>query len=249
MKGQLIFICFLLVTSLSRSQNLTEKNMEAIKSIIQYTKTNNVEKLKTLVLYPLEREFPIPNIQNEEEFVKRYEEVFDPHFKNLLIHSNINSDWSIVGWRGIMFNRGMMWLEEQDGKIRSINYQSQFEYNSRLDLIEKDKKSLHKSIRDFESPVLHFKTDSYRVRIDKLKNGSFRYTVWSIESHKKDRPDLVINDGKKVSKGNGGNHDYEFQNMAFTYICSVNVLRGPQTPSKELSVLKNGVLLLREEAK
>ncbi len=63
----------------------------------------------------------------------------------MIISSNINESWSAVGWRGIMFKNGELWID-YDGKIIAVNYQSAFERNKIKKLTEKDKTSLRKSV-------------------------------------------------------------------------------------------------------
>lgn len=63
------------------------------------------------------------------------------------------SDWSKFDWRGIMFGDGAIWIDE-NGKIISINYQSDQEKQLLVKAIQDDKKELPKSLQDFKKPFI-----------------------------------------------------------------------------------------------
>ena len=84
-----------------------------------------------------------------------------------------------MDWRG---NRvlidGEIWLAD-DGKIRTVNYFYAEEQKALDDAIKKDKLKLQPSMRRFTKPVLYWVTKSYRIRIDELADGNFRYASWN----------------------------------------------------------------------
>jgi len=65
------------------------------------------------------------------------------------------------------------------------------------------------------------------IRVDELKNGKYRYASWPINSKMSEEPDAVINNGRVIYEGNGGNHRYEFVNGNYTYECSITVVGHP----------------------
>lgn len=138
MKKPILLIVLSLLINFSFAQGLDKEYKDAIQSFIECVKNDNLEKLKTLIIYPLERQYPIPSVKNEEDFEKRYTAIFDGSLKNIITKSNIDKDWIDGGWRGVMLNRGILWF---DGKLMSLSYQSDLEKELRIQLIEKDKKS------------------------------------------------------------------------------------------------------------
>lgn len=54
---------------------------------------------------------------------------------------------------------------------------------------------LHPEIREYSRLLEFFYTDDYRIRIDRMENGSCRYTSWSKKKKMSDRPDCIIYDG------------------------------------------------------
>ncbi|MBO6185910.1 MAG: hypothetical protein J6O88_14715 [Chryseobacterium sp.] len=126
-------ICF------SQSEKLDESKIANIKNIIALFKQKNIEDISQNVNFPLRREYPIPEIKNKEQFRQRFNEVFDKILINKIANSKL-SQWSEMGWRGIMLDNGTVWIESDEGKIIAINYQSDFEKKLRKDLINKENK-------------------------------------------------------------------------------------------------------------
>ncbi|WP_321287940.1 hypothetical protein [uncultured Sunxiuqinia sp.] len=246
MKKQITFITLILIFKLGISQELKKDNYETVKTFVDFIKNNEIDKIKTLITYPLRREYPLSDIDNEIEFEKRYTEIFDDSLKNMIISSNIDTDWSAVGWRGIMFNNGDLWLN-YDSRLLSVNYQSGFEQDKRIELIKKDKTYIHESLKDFEEPILIIETKKFKIRIDKLYNAKYRYASWSIDSTMSEKPDLIINDGNWISEGSGGNHRYEFINRNYKYDCIINILGAADTPPAELVVYQDDKKILNEQ--
>jgi len=124
MKKLLYIILIIFSVRNAAGQDLKPEYQKFIKSFISNVKSNNKEGVATFISFPLGRDYPIPSVKNKADFLKRYDQIFDATLKNEIIKSNPAKDWSEVGWRGIMLNQGTLWIDT-DGKIISINYQSQ----------------------------------------------------------------------------------------------------------------------------
>jgi len=115
---------------------------EFIKNIV----SDNKEAIAEKTSFPLRREYPLADIKNKEEFLRRYDEVFDSNLRKQIAASNYAKNWASVGWRGIMLANGLLWLDI-DGSLRAVNYQSKYEQEKRAELIEQDRNRLHPSLR------------------------------------------------------------------------------------------------------
>ena len=111
-------------------------------------KNDKKEAIADAVVYPLEREYPIPDIENKTDFIKRYSEIFDTTLKNEIVKSTPAKVWTDMGLRGIMLNRGTIWLDI-DGRLSAVNYQSKLEADLKKTLIAAQKKELDPSILFF----------------------------------------------------------------------------------------------------
>ena len=249
MKKYLLFVLFGLTVHLSFSQDeaLEAKYHDLVSTFVDCFKNEDINKLKTLIEYPLYREYPIPDVKDEEDFVIRYDQIFDEALIEEIINSDLSEDWSSVGWRGIMLYRGTLWLN-YDGKLKGINYQSIEEKALWEALVEEDKNSIHKSLKEYKEPILVLETEKFRIRIDELNNGFYRYASWSIDSEMNEKPSLIIKNGEVVFSGSGGNHHYTFSNGNYKYECSINVLRGKEVAPAHLVVYKNEDEILLQSA-
>ena len=234
----LFLFLFVLITFSSSAQALSTAHKKAIMQFVSHVKKGEVEQLAEKVSYPLSRSYPLPDIKNQAQFIKRYREVFDGELVKQISQSDVNNDWSLVGWRGLMFNNGDVWLDE-DGNLTTVNYESAAEKQLRKELIAEDKRSIHASLRQFESPMCVMETTTYRIRIDYMGDGNYRYASWKKTQPMSAQPDLILTKGECFTEGTGGNHRYVFKNGEYVYTCSIIVMGEGEQPPATLEVHKN----------
>ena len=245
---------FLIVTSLLIfrftgifGQELKKEYQGFVTNFIDCIKKDQKEKVADMISYPFEREYPIPSIKNKQEFLNRYNEIFDDSLKQMIIKSNPATDWSDVGWRGIMLYQGDVWLD-LDGRLIGVNYQSKSERTLKEKLIKNDKENIHSSLSQFEKPLYVLETSKFRIRIDDLGNNNYKYASWSINKSMADKPDLVLINGEFVAEGSGGNHSYIFKNADYIYECSIIVLGEENSPPAMLTIYKGDKEVLSQRA-
>jgi len=230
------------------AQDLKPEYQKFISKFISEVKTGDKEAISKRINFPLKRENPIPSVKNKADFIKRYNQIFDKVLIEKITKSNPAKDWSEMGWRGIMLNQGDLWIDT-DGKISSVNYQSEAELQIKNSLIAAQKKNVNTSISKFKEPVAILETSKFRIRIDDLGNDKFRYASWSIKNKMTDKPDLIIENGIFSADGTGGNHHYEFKKGVFRYECHFIVLGEKNSPPAALIVYQNGKKILLQDAK
>lgn len=246
MKHILVFILlFLSLFYFGQDKQLAGEDKQNVENIIRAFGTNDISKISKLLVYPIEREYPIPPIKNESAFIKNFNHIFDEALVNDIKKSTLD-DWQQVGWRGVSFKNGVLWINSE-GKIIRINYQSQFEKNQHQQLINQEKKNIYPSLKVFKNAVYKIKIHSYTIRIDELDNGNYRYASWKRNKSEDSKPDLVLNNGVLKFEGSGGNHTITFKNKLFTYTIYRNVLGTSETPEINLIVEKNGRRILSED--
>jgi len=246
-----IFLATLLLTSYflpAFSQNGTAEYQKLISDFITCVNRHNKEVLSKKIVYPLRREYPLPPIKNKQEFLSRYNEVFDDSLVKMITTSAPGKDWSKVGWRGLMLNHGQLWLNEE-GKLIAVNYQSAVESKKRALLIEKERSLVHSSLKGFKRPVCLIETGKFRIRIDEMGDGHYRYASWGLKNKQSDKPDLIIENGEFIPEGTGGNHRYEFKTNGYVYNCSLTVLGAElDGPPAELIIYKGEKEILSQPA-
>lgn len=248
MKNLYLFLFFTVCTlNASFGQQLKQEYQTKINIFIGHVINDDSKEIAKWISYPLKREYPLPDIKTKEEFILRYAEIFDDSLKNSIIDSNPATDWDEMGWRGIMLYQGTLWMDTE-GKITAISYQSKAEKSKKKNIIEADKKKLHFSLIEFKNPEYVLLTAKFRIRIDQLSNGKYRYASWPISKPMSEKPDLILTNGEVFMDGSGGNHHFEFKNGIYTYQCFIWRLRGSDTSPADLSVLKNEEEILSQPA-
>ena len=93
-----------------------------IEEFTQAVRQNNRSAIAKMIAYPLSQPYPLQDIANEKEFIKHYNRIFPKSLLQRLDTSTMD-DWSQVGWRGIMFCNGHIWIDLFDSgvKIRTVN--------------------------------------------------------------------------------------------------------------------------------
>ncbi|MFY0675264.1 MAG: hypothetical protein JXQ87_17850 [Bacteroidia bacterium] len=220
---------------------------DVVEYFVNCIKNSDIDKLDSIITYPIDRPYPIPPIKNKQELEKRYSETFDDSLIAIISNSNVKEDWTDIGWRGIMLNNGIVWLD-YDGRFVTTNYTSQKEKLLQEKLINFEKELLYTDLKDFEKPIHTLETEKFIVRIDLLENQKYRYASWSIESDISNKPDLVINNGERTNDGSGGNHYFTFKNGEYSYKVFVNVMGTEDTPLFNLEVSKNDKVILNQPA-
>ena len=246
-KTILTVLLFIFGLTDSYSQLSKTEYEDVVKYFVECIKKTDIDRLDSIISYPIQRPYPIPPIRNKQELKNRYSEIFDDSLTTVIVKSNIKKDWSDAGWRGIMLNSGVVWLD-YDGRFITTNYTSDKEKAIEEKWIEYEKGLLYADLKEFKKPIHTIESDRFIVRVDLLENQEYRYASWSKDSDISDKPDLVINNGEWIPDGSGGNHHFTFTNGEYSYVIYVNVLGSDETPPFNLEVSKNDKVILNQPA-
>ena len=244
---QLLLAVFLYASVTAFGQDNPNPNPKATAAFIALVKQQDKQAIADKVNYPFRRQYPLPSINNKQEFLARYNEVFDDSLIHIIAISDPARDWTSGGWRGISLNRGQVWLDD-NGKLIGINYQTKTEAAKRAALIEADKNAIFPALRDYKQPVLAFQTEKFKVRIDDMGDRTFRYASWPVNGKTIEQPDILIADGKFVREGSGGNHYFSFENGAYTYKVEVTIIGKEKLPPT-LTISKGEETILVQKGK
>lgn len=246
MKLKLLFL-MLFFTQVSYSQDDAAEDfkIDNINNVITLFRQNNPETISDFINFPLRREYPIPDIKNKNELIQRFNEVFDTNLVEKIANSK-TEQWAEMGWRGIMLENGIVWIDSYSGKITAVNYQSDYEKELIKGLIEQEKENLHVSLKTFERPAYRIATNHYLIRIDKLADNKYRYASWRIGENEASEPDVTLSNGALKFHGSGGNHVITFSNGNYTYKVYRNSMGGENSPDITLEVENDGQVILTE---
>ncbi len=246
---KLILIFLILNLSFNEGlSNLSEPEYEGmVKYFVECINNTDIDKLDSIISYPIQRPYPIPPIRNKQELKKRYSEIFDDTLTSVITSSNIKADWSDLDWRGIMLLDGIVWLDDE-GRFIGTNYTSAKERDIEIKWIEYERNLFHSDLKKFKKPIHTIETDKFIIRIDLLANQKYRYASWTKESKISNKPDLMITNGECLPDGGGGNKHFTFTNGQYRYIVYVNTLGIIETKSFNLEVIKGDKVILNQPA-
>lgn len=242
----LLILLFTCSDSFSQSNESQQNIVNKVNNIVSLFKARNIEAISNQIIYPLNRNTPIHSVKNKEEFKVRFNEIFDSTLINMISKSKI-SQWSEVGWRGIMLGNGQVWIDSYSGKIIEVTYQSDFEKQQMKQLIQKEKDNIYSSLKIFERPKFKIQTKHFYIRVDELKDYKFRYASWKIGSSELTKPNLVLENGVLEHEGTSGNHFITFKNGEYKYIVYRSLIGEENTPEISVEVFKNDKLILKED--
>jgi len=220
---------------------------KAAATIIEMVKNRDKKGISEIIgYYPFEREYPIPPIKDEKEFIERFDEIFDAKLTTKI--KNVSSDdWDSFGWRGLFMTEKMDgythlflgFFTDSVGNpyIYSIEC-SETEAKKAKGLIELEREELHESLKSFLYPVVLMETPTHLIRIDRIaekdtvigekREIGYRYASWKKGSSISDKPDLVLTNGIQFVDGSGCYTSYEFINGNYGYSCGVGMWGYPQ---------------------
>ena len=222
-----------------------------IMAITMSIADGDAKKLASLTLFPIERRYPLRDIKDYSDMVRRFNSVFDVGFRQRM-KSAKPSDWHSYGWRGYCYgDSSELWVYDS---LTIVNYYSPQEKKLYGELVKKEMGSLHESLRGKGwFPFCCFKnlTDGSIVRVDirerkELKEENFhkdgvalaypqlqpfkvrgdeefRLSVYPKGIALKGKPQIVVNGYVEIG-GSANMMDYVFKkgNLEFEFGDSFN---------------------------
>ncbi len=203
---------FTLSCSHEKIKRDTSSLPEDVRPVADAILEDSPEKFASIVSYPIERPYPLRNINDSAEMVKYYPTIVDKTLKKA-VEEAPDSVWQQQGWRGwTLANGTYFWIDE--GKIYAMSYVSQ-EENTMLDSLRNEEIStLEPSMQPGWSPVLCvIDTVSNAIfRIDSQEDTNppiYRLAGYADTTDLSAAPNLVLY-GHLDLDGTMGNRFYEF---------------------------------------
>lgn len=165
-----------------------------------------------LVDYPLERPYPLRDIENEAE-MRRYFPVMADDSLRKVVSGLQRKDWVSYGWRGWSFLDGKyLWLD--DDRIVSVPYLSRAEAKLRQELIAQEKGSLNPSLQGNWEPVATMREDGgnrvFRIDADGKDDTKVRMVEYASPAAMRG-PGAKVFTGRRHLEGSMANMVYELK--------------------------------------
>jgi len=204
--------------------------------------TGDAERIANYIEYPLKRSEPLYSIKDKRELLIKFNQIFDVNAMNEIANSSIQKEWSMMGYKGIMFKNGLVWLNNE-GKIIRWGYITDIEKT----MLQSDKHRLHSSVQEYVKNILSINTQKWHIRIDKITDLSYRYAAWENNKLLSQKPDVVFYDGERIYEGSAGNGYFLFKSGPYEYRVTRTFLYGEKYEPDHLEVYKDKQLISSDE--
>lgn len=204
--------------------------------------TGDAETIANYIEYPLYRSEPLYSIKDKRELIRKFNQIFEKNHIDEIANSSIEKEWSVMGYKGIMFRNGLVWLNSE-GKIISWGYIGNIEKA----MLQSDKNRLHSSIQEYDKNVLSIDTQKFHIRIDEIAFLSYRYTAWKKGKRLSQKPDVVFYGGVRIYEGSAGNGYFLFKNGSYEYRVTRTLLYGEKYEPDHIEVYRDNQLISSDE--
>lgn len=185
---------------------------KSIKKLVRAVADDDSVTFASLVSYPLERPYPLHNIDTPEQMTGYYSVMVDDSLRRVLTSSR-PGDWEEYGWRGWSLKRGeYIWVDDD---VYAVDYLSAREKVMLDSLRAIDMGSLSRELAEGWIPELCLQAheDGGVMRIDTRKDSSilprYRLLIYPAGSDLRAAPAYMLN-GYRDSEGTAGTRVYTF---------------------------------------
>ena len=184
----------------------------SIKKLVKAVADNDTAAFASLVSYPLQRPYPLRNIETPQQMKGYYSVMVDDSLRRVLTSSR-PGDWEEYGWRGWSLKRGeYVWV---DADLYAVDYLSARERVMLDSLVAADMGTLSRDLAEGWIPELCLQTheDNAVMRIDSRKDAHisprYRLLIYPAGSDLRGAPAYTLN-GYRDSEGTAGTRVYTF---------------------------------------
>ena len=185
---------------------------QSIKRLVAAVADNDSVAFASLVSYPLERPYPLRNIETPEEMTLYYSTLVDDSLRHIITDA-LPDDWKEFGWRGWSLKReGLVWV---DSDLYAVNYLSERERAMLDSLTAREMASIGQGLAKGWKPEMCLRAidDSAVFRIDTGKDADgiprYRLLVYPAGSDLNALPAYTMV-GYRDTEGTAGTRIYYF---------------------------------------
>lgn len=187
-----------------------------VKLLVRAVADNDSIGFARLVSYPLQRPYPLHDIDGADQMKSYYKEMVDDSLRNVIVSAEPGR-WKEYGWRGWSLDDGRyIWVD--DG-VYDVQYLSQKEIKMLDSLTNEEVLSIEPSIREGWIPVLCLRDDGngniYRVdsrskeRHHRHGGKHYRMAVYGPKNDLRGLPEQLL-DGEMENEGSASTVIYRF---------------------------------------
>lgn len=161
-----------------------------IQNIMNSIVKGDKQRFASLCRYPIERDYPLPDIENAEQMVEYFDTLFDRSYRRELAKETTD-DKVNHGWRGYSLNKETLWIYDS---LYAVHYSSPKEKRKLNRLRNKEMQTLNTKMRGKGwKPYACYKdiTDNAYIRIDAKGAYDFRLAIYNTGLKASDLPKTI----------------------------------------------------------
>ncbi|MCM1368939.1 MAG: hypothetical protein NC204_01045 [Candidatus Amulumruptor caecigallinarius] len=189
----------------------------AVKELMRSVTDNDSAAFARIVSYPLERPYPLRDIEDSVQMKSYYSTLVDDSLHSVISKAS-SGDWESAGWRGWSMRKGdYVWVDES---VYEIPYMSKKEMSDRHKLAALEIKSLSPDLRGPWIPegclidnnngtIYRIDSDSTITDDGVAEKPMYRLAIYRKGDNLRKRPAKVLK-GHKHTEGSAGGFSYIF---------------------------------------
>ena len=191
----------------------------AVNKFQEDVRSKDRERIASHFKFPFKIGYPLPDIKDKDDFLARYELLFDKFIEDEITCSN---NW--CSWNGIFCNSGHLLFGDIDSVgnliVNSLSLHPKAYYKALENELDIQRQDLHPSLHKYRRPIVVARSKFYIFRIDEILPGELRLAIWRKGKTMKARPDYVNKHGFISQIGFSGRPDWMFVNEKDTVLVS-----------------------------
>lgn len=188
---------------------------DGVKKLVKTIADNDSTGFSDLVSYPLERPYPLHDIENSDQMREYYSTMVDDSLRKEIVTSK-PMDWGEYGWRGWALKDGnLIWIDSD--KISMVPYLSKLEKQKQNHLINKEMQSIAPSMRKGWNPVIVYENPEdgtiYRIDVrnkEKKSRDLYRLSEYKDRKKLREKPSRML-EGSMETEGTVMTYIYRFK--------------------------------------
>ena len=183
----------------------SDKIIPTVQKFKDLLKTDNPQLIAQNVVYPFSLGWGVPSVQNEQEFIEKYDIILPQYLRQYFIDSPIKNWGSGENLGGICLNDCPDAHLTDDGEMLSVKDSEELK-RYREEYIAKEKQIIHPSLKNYNYNLYTMETKDWLIRIDDMEGlyevstqidipNTYRFAAWKKGKTISDEPDIVIDQG------------------------------------------------------
>lgn len=201
------------ITPTQEEEYCLNRFKDVFKKFQEDVRSKDREKIASYFRFPFDLGYPLPEIKDKDDFLAKYELIFDNVIEEEILYSNRWCRIPEMYVRHVKHKRLLSGeIDNNNLIITSFDFHPAAYYKALEEEINIQRQMVHPSLRDYRRPLVVARPESYIFRVDEIQPGEMRLALWKKGKTMKNSPDYVAQNGFLTRAGLWGIPDWMFIN-------------------------------------